>query len=493
VSAPDALLVVDVGTSSVRASVLDATGHATHTEVRPMAPSSPAPGLVELDARALRATVLDAAGQAASAAHELGRRVAAVGIANQRATTVLWERATGEPVGPAIGWQDLRTVGRCLELQAAGLRLAPNASATKLEALLDAADPDRRRDLCFGTVDAWVAWVLSEGRVHATDASNAAVTGLLRADASDYDDEVLEALRVPRSVLPAIVDSSGPVGLASALDGSPPIAGIAGDQQASLFGQACLEPGEAKATFGTGAMLDCTIGDQRPGFVPRGPAGTIPIVAWRRAGRITWGVEAVMLSAGACLQWLAEDLGLIGDPAQADEVAAASKDTGGVWFVPALFGIGTPLWDFGARALFVGLTRGSGRSQLVRAVIEGIAHRGADLLEAAQADAGLSIARLRVDGGVAKSRVFVQALADAIGKPVEVAPVVEATTLGAAFLAGLGVGLLPSDEAVRAAWQPAQVVEPTLAADERARRRERWFEARARALRTVPELSALAF
>ncbi len=227
---------------------------------------------------------------------------------------------------------------------------------------------------------------------------------------------------------------------------------MAGDQQASLIGQGCTRAGLAKATFGTGGMLDQCVGAGRPAQAARGPAGTIPIIAWRRRGTITWGLEAIMLSAGTCVEWLRDDLGIIDSAADSAEVAARCVDTGDVWFVPALLGLGTPVWDFGARGTFVGLTRGSGRPELVRAVLEGVAHRGADLLEAAESDSGLPIASLRVDGGMSANPVFTQALADACGRPVELSPVLEATTLGAAYLAGMAVGTWSDEDDVAAAW-----------------------------------------
>ncbi len=483
------VLVIDVGTSGVRAGVVDAHGTIDHVHHVEVLPSSPAPGFVEFDAVAMAAAVLEVAGAALGAAGP----VAGVGIANQRASTIVWDRDSGEPVGPGLGWQDLRTVGTCLVLRDQGIRVAPNESATKLAMLLDLADPDRSRDLCFGTVDTWVAWSLSGGSLHVTDATNAGVTGLLGQDGSDWDDAMLDALRIPRGVLPAIVDSSGAVGEAGALAGAPVICGIAGDQQASLVGQGCTRPGLAKATFGTGGMLDLCVGELRPGFVRRGGAGTFPIVAWQRAGTKTWGVEAVMLSAGMCVEWLRDDLGIIDTAADSHRVAASCADTGDVWFVPALLGLGTPVWDFGARGTFVGITRGTGRPEMVRAVLEGVAHRGADLLEAAEADTAMTIETLRVDGGMSANPTFVAALADAVGRPVEISPVTEATTLGAAYLAGMALGVWADEAEVAAAWRPSAVVEPTATERTRSGLRERWLAARERAVGTVPELSALEF
>ncbi len=478
------VLVVDVGTSGVRATVVGEDGAVLHLEHAEVLPSSPAPGFVEFDAAEMAGAALGVASRALAAAGP----VAAVGVANQRASTVLWDRATSEPVGPGIGWQDLRTAGMCLMLREQGLRLAPNQSATKLAVLLDLADPDRTRDLCFGTVDTWIAWVLSKGTVHATDHTNAGVTGLVTADGTRFDEERCAALRIPTSVLPRLVDSSGLLGPASALEGAPPIAALAGDQQASLLGQGRLRPGLAKVTFGTGGMLDCCLGPERPAFETRGAHGCFPVIAWSMGGRLTWGLEAVMLSAGTCVEWLRDDLGVISSAEETDALAASVPDTAGVQFVPALLGLGTPVWDFGARGTFLGITRGTTRAHLVRAVLEGIAQRGADLLEAAEADGGLSIGSLGLDGGMSRNPTFVQALADATGRRIEVSPVTEATAMGAGFLAGVAAGVWPDLEAAASRLSPEVVVGPARRSD-----RDRWLEARARAERQVPELSALEF
>jgi glycerol kinase len=487
------LLVVDVGTSGVRGAVVRPDGAVEHVHHVSVLPDSPLPGLVEFDPVAMADAVVEVASRSLAD----GGPVDAVGIANQRASTVVWERATGVPVGPGLGWQDLRTVGTCLELQGAGIRVPPNASATKVAALLDQADPERTRaergELLFGTVDSWIAWRLSGGALHVTDASNAGVTGLVHGEGLEWSDDVLGALRIPRAMLPTIVDSSGVLGPATLLAGAPPIAGIAGDQQASLIGQGCTLPGLAKATFGTGGMLDQCVGSTAPATLGRGPAGTIPIAAWRRGGAVTWGIEAIMLSAGTCLEWLRDDLGILESAPASAEVARRCEDTGDVWFVPALLGLGTPQWDFGARGTFTGLTRGTGRPELVRAVLEGIAHRGADLLEAAEADSGLAVDALRVDGGMSANDVFTQALADACGRPVEISPVLEATTLGAAYLAGMAVGTWSGEADLAAAWSPARTATPGVDEDRRASARARWAEARQRAERTIPELSALSF
>jgi glycerol kinase len=310
----------------------------------------------------------------------------------------------------------------------------------------------------------------------------------VRGDASAWDPTVLEHLRVPESVLPALVDTSGIVGTAGALPGAPPLAALVGDQQASLVGQGCVHPGLAKITFGTGGMLDVCVGHDRPAFERQGKHGTFPIVAWRREGQLMWGVEAVMLAAGTNMEWLRDDLGLIATAGESHDVAAACETADGVMYVPALLGLGTPRWDYGARGTLLGITRGTGRCQLVRAVLEGVAHMGADLVEATEADTGLALPRLRVDGGMSGNPTFVQALADATARPVEVSPEREATTLGAGYLAGLAVGTWSGWDDIAARWHPAAVVEPARALD-----RERWREAVERAAGWEPDLSAISF
>ncbi|HEY2428221.1 MAG TPA: FGGY-family carbohydrate kinase, partial [Acidimicrobiales bacterium] len=454
------ILVVDVGTSGVRAAIVRPDATVEHVHYRPVLPSSPEPSLVEFDAQALAAAALDVA----RAALADGGPVDAVGIANQRASTIVWDRRSGVPIAPGVGWQDLRTVGTCLVLQGQGLRITPNASATKLAYLLGLVPREDWPHLAFGTVDTWVAWTLSGGRLHVTDGTNAGVTGLRSRDSLAWNLRTLEMLDVPESVLPTVVDSTGVIGEATTLEGAPPLAGMAGDQQASLVGQACVRPGLAKITFGTGGMLDACV-EQRPTFEARGEGGCFPIVAWQAAGVPTWGVEAMMLAAGTNVEWLRDDLGVIASAAESDEIASRCADTGDVWYVPALLGLGTPYWDFGARGTLLGVTRGTGRPELVRAVLEGVAHRGTDLVEAAETDAGVAFPTLRIDGGMSDNATFVQALADASGRPIEVAPVREATTLGAAFLAGVAVGTWSGFDDVAAAWRPARTVEPGKHAD----------------------------
>jgi len=479
------VLVIDVGTSGLRAGVVRPDGEVEALHHVPFPPSSPFPGLVEFDARGMADAVL----QVAHAALADAGPVLGVGITAQRASTVVWDRATSEVIGPGLGWQDLRTVFDCITVKAEhGLQLAPNQSATKVAWLLNQHDPDRTRDLCFGTVDSWVAWVLSNGAVHVTDHSNAAVTGLLRADASEWSTSACVALGIPMGMLPSLVDTCGVFGEASALPGSPPLAALVGDQQASLVGQSCVRPGQAKITFGTGGMLDMCTDNSAPATSGRTPEGVFPIVAWSRDGRCTWGIEAIMLSAGSNVQWLVDDLGILASAAASHDVAQECETSDGVVYVPALMGLGTPYWDYGARGTLLGITRGSRRPHITRAVLEGIAHRGADLVAAAEAGTGTSVPVLRIDGGMSQNPTFVQALANASGKPVEVSRHTEATTVGAGYLAGLGVGIWGSFDDIAEAWQPERSIEPTGSLD-----RVQWAEAVKRSQRWIPDLSALDF
>lgn len=472
------ILVIDVGTSGVRALVVHpdgTTGHEHHTD---LLPTSPAAGLVEFDPAAM----WDASRAVAEAALADAGHVEAVGVTNQRASTAIWDARTGAPLGPGLGWQDLRTVGRCLELRAQGISAAPNQTSTKAEWLLHQTDVDRDR-VRIGTVDSWLVWNLTGGAVHATDVTNAAVTGLYDVARDRWDPDLLGRLGIPTGALPRVVDTVGGIGPASALTGSPPIAAIVGDQQASLIGQGCIDPGQAKVTFGTGAMLDQCLEGPPPA---RTPAGTFPIVTLRHHGRTSFGLEAVMLAAGTAVEWLRDGLGLIDHAASSAEVAGTVDHTDGVIFVPSLSGTGSPDWDHGARGLLIGVTRGTTRAHVVRAVLEGVAHRGADLVDATEEATGATIDALRVDGGMSRNTVFVQALADAVQRPIEVSAEREATALGAGILASVAVGTWPDLEAATSARPAPAVVRPSRTLD-----RERFAEARHRAGGWIPELSSL--
>jgi len=484
------VLVIDIGTTGVRAAVMHGDATLGQVHYRRMPPSSPFPGLVEFDAVELAAVAIELAKDALA---EHGT-VTAVGVTTQRASTVVWDRATGVPVGPGLGWQDLRTVIACIVAKAEhGLALAPNQTATKAGWLLDTYDAERARDLCVGTVDSWVAWCLTGGAVHVTDRSNAAVTGLTTPDASGWSASALAAFGIRPEMMPTIVDTSGPIAPATALPGAPMLAALVGDQQGSMVGQSCVRPGAAKVTFGTGGMLDLCVDETPPASGNRSRNGTFPIVAWSIGGRTTWGVEAIMLSAGTNVEWLRDDMGLIETPESSHDVAQQCASADGVVYVPALLGLGTPKWDYGARGSLFGLTRGSTRAHVVRAVLEGIAHRGADLLEAAEADTGRRVEVLRVDGGMSRNPTFVQALADSARRPVEIAPVADATTMGAGYLAGLAVGEWSHLDDIAASWRPAGRVEPASPDSEAAAARAQWRSAVERAGGWIPDLSALDF
>ena len=481
------VLVIDVGTTTMRAALVDDRLNVVDIEAVAMPPSTPFPGLVEFDAAAMAEAAVGAARTV------LGRGPApiAVGITNQRASTIVWDRATGEPIGPGIGWQDLRTVFDCITAKAEhGVAIAPNQSITKLAWLLANVAEAGDRDLCFGTVDSWLAWTLTGGSVHVTDHTNAAVTGLCGTQPGSWNAELAGIFGIPLGVLPRIVDSSGVIGEATVLPGGPPIAALVGDQQASLVGQGCVRPGQAKITFGSGGMLDLCTGPAAPASQRRAAAGTYPIVAWSRDGALTWGTEAIMLSAGTNVQWLVEDLGLIDSPAASHEAAASVASADGVIYVPALLGLGTPHWDFGARGTLLGVTRGTTAAHVVRAVLDGVAQRAVDLVEAAENDTGLDdrhAARRRRDEHQPDVRAGARR---SHPRSVEVAPVADGTTLGAAFLAGLAVGVWHDVDEAAALWRPKFVAEPGL---DRSADRAQWADAVERAAGWIPELSALDF
>lgn len=489
------VLVVDVGTTGVRAAVVREDASLAGYTYEPLPPSSPYAGLVEFDGIAMRNAVL----RVARAALELAGPVRAVGITSQRASTVVWDSRTGIPVAPGLGWQDLRTVGDCIRLRHEHqLVFAPNQTATKLAWLRTNIEAARSPHARAGTVDSWVAAVLSNFTVHATDSSNAAVTGL--ADHASlqrhaWSSHVLRLLDIDPSMLPSIVPTMSHVGDAVALAGAPPIMAMVGDQQSSLIGQGGITRGVAKCTFGTGGMLDIYTGVETPSQLARTSAGTFPIVVYSQDRTLHWGVEAIMLTAGSNVEWLVSDMQLISDARASDTIARSVPTSDGVVFVPALIGLGTPHWDYGARGTLLGLTRGTTGAHIVRAVLEGVAHRGADLLSAVENETGLRTDRLRIDGGMSRNSVFVQALADATNRPIDVCRETEATTLGAAFLAGSGVGVWRSLAEACSNATPLRVVEPS---DGRVNSptmpsRAQWHEAVRRAQGWIPELSALDF
>jgi len=479
-------LAIDVGTTSVRTAIVDVAGVLSHVHQRSLTITTPNPGEVELDGLEIAAIVLDLAQRSLSD----GGDCEVVGITNQRATTLVFDPVTGIPVGPALGWQDLRTVIDCLVLQGDGLRLAPNQSATKAQWLV-AQSGRAPEELRFATIETWIAWNLSEGGLLVSDRSNAGVTGLVSIDVDQWDQRALDVLGLDLAMMPELVDTMSDHGVATALSGSPAITALIGDQPASLFGQCCVNRG-AKITFGTGAMLDMVHGETAPSVMNRFPSGCFPVVTRSQDARIVWGVEAIDLAAGSCIEWLRDDLGFIGEPADSEALATSVDSSDGVWFVPALSGLGTPQWDFGARAGFFGLTRGSTKAHMVRAVLEGVAHRGADLIDAAQIETRSTIDEIRVDGGMTANKFFVQALADVTGLRVTVSPEREATTRGAGLMALVSAGHLTLEQ-VEDLWDPVEVYSPHLSDDERVKLRATWSSMVKRVEKTIPELSSVEF
>ncbi len=478
-------LSIDVGSSSIRTALVDERGEITHAYQARLDVHTPSPGQVELDAAQIATLALSLAKQSVSEAG--GADV--VGITNQRATTIVFDPATGRAIGPALSWQDLRTVLDCLTWQDEGVRLAPNQSATKITWLLNHGLRSAR-DVRFATIDTWVAWHLSQGSDFITDRSNAYVTGLVDLESASWDVNFCQRLGLENSMLATLVDTMGPLGTASALDVPLPITAMLGDQAASLFGQSCVSEG-TKITFGTGAMLDMLDPSARPTSLNRLNSGCYPIVA-RCANRApTWAVEGIVLNAGSCVEWTCQ-LGLIATANDSADAATSVASNEGVFFVPALSGLGTPQWDFGARGAFFGLTRGTTSAHLVRAVLEGVAHRGTDLIDAAAQEVGHGISELRVDGAMSANKFLIQRLADFSGCNVAVSSQREATTQGAGLMALVGAGHLSLSD-VDALWTPAWVASPSISDDERDATRATWQSMVERSKRTVPELSAVSF
>ena len=474
------VLALDQGTSGSTALVVDAEGRVRGRGYAELPQHYPHPGWVEHDPEQIWATIVEAAKSALASAGSTGRDVAAIGITNQRETTVVWERATGRPIHHAIVWQCRRTASLCDELKAAGLEPAVRQrtglvidayfSGTKIRWLLDHVPDARRRAedgaLAFGTVDSWLVWKLTGGRAHATDVTNASRTMLLNLDTVDWDDDMLKTLGVPRPMLPRLVPSSGVVGGTGDLGWLPPgvpIAGLAGDQHAALFGQACHARGAVKNTYGTGCFLLMNTGTTPV----RSREGLLTTVAWKVGGTTTYALEGSVFIAGAAIQWLRDGLGLITRAAESEALATSVADTGGVYFVPAFVGLGAPYWDMYARGTIAGLTRGTTRAHLVRAALEAIAYQSRDVLDAMTRDAGVAVDALRVDGGATANDFLCQFQADVMGVTVLRPAVIETTALGAAYLAGLGVGMWPSLDALAGRWAVERTFTPAMDADRR--------------------------
>jgi len=447
------LLALDQGTTSSRALLFDREGRVVAVDQHEFPQHFPKPGWVEHDPAEIWDSQLRAARGVLAQARVPASEIAAIGITNQRETTVVWDRHSGEPIHRAIVWQSRQTAPLCERMRADGLEPEVRArtglvidayfSATKIRFILDAVPGAQARaergELAFGTVDSWLIHKLTHGRAHATDPSNASRTMIYDIHARDWDPVLLEALRIPRDMLPRVADSSGVVAETDPewFGRSIPIAGIAGDQQAALFGQGCFEAGRAKNTYGTGCFLLQNVGER-----PRAStSGLITTVAWGIDGRFEYALEGSVFVAGAAVQWLRDGLRLVTDAAQTEAAARSVEDSGGVYLVPAFVGLGAPYWDERARGALVGITRGTTREHLVRATLEAIAYQSRDLVECMVADAGLRLSALRVDGGACRNAFLMQFQADLLGVPVERPRMLEVTAFGAAALAGLGVGV----------------------------------------------------
>jgi glycerol kinase len=487
------LLALDQGTSSSRSIVFDAAGAIVAMAQREFTQHFPQPGWVEHDPREILATQLATAREALAQAGVRAADIAAIGIANQRETTVVWNRRSGEPIHRAIVWQDRRTEPDCARLRADGLEplvrartglvLDPYFSGTKIAWILDRVEGARaaaeRGELAFGTIDSWLVWQLTGGRLHVTDPSNAARTLLFDVREGRWDPELLAALRVPAALLPTVVPSSHRVGETdAAVLGAPvPIGGLAGDQQAALFGQACFGPGMVKNTYGTGCFMLMHTGER----FQHSTNGLVSTAAARPAGSRDCALEGSVFVGGAVVQWLRDGLGLIRRSDEIEALAASVPDAGGVVVVPAFTGLGAPYWRPRARGAILGLTRGTTRAHIARAALESIAFQSAALLEAMRRDADSAATELRVDGGACANDLLMQFQADLLGVPVVRPRITETTALGAAYLAGLAAGVWRSRDELAAQWQVQRRFEPMMGRADAAGRMAEWADAVAQA------------
>ena len=490
---PKYMMALDSGTTSNRCILFDRAGRIVSVAQREFTQYFPQPGWVEHDANEIWATLLGVAVEAMQMAGAAAADIAAIGITNQRETTIVWDKATGEPVHHAIVWQCRRTSEYCDELRGRGLTarfrektglvLDAYFSATKLHWLLENVPGVRERaakgELLFGTVETWLIWKLTGGRAHVTDYSNASRTMLFNINTLDWDEEILAELNIPRSMLPKPLPSSGLFGTTdpSLLGGEIPITGAAGDQQAALFGQTCFQPGEAKNTYGTGCFLLMNTGE-KPVFSQNGLVTTI---AWGLGEKVTYALEGSIFVAGAAIQWLRDEMKLIANAAESEAVAQEVVDTNGCYVVPAFTGLGAPYWDQYARGAIVGLTRGCNRAHIVRATLDSLTYQTYDVLNAMRADSGIALASLKVDGGASANNYLMQTQADIIGAPVLRPTCVESTAMGAAYLAGLAVGFWRDQAEIRKIWAVDRTFEPQLDARSRDARLHGWHRAVQRA------------
>jgi glycerol kinase len=486
------ILALDQGTTSSRAILFDREGRITHVAQQEFQQIYPKPGWVEHDPESIWLSQLACARQAIAQADIRAEEIAAIGITNQRETTIVWDRATDQAIHNAIVWQCRRTAPLCEQLKKEGFDrvirrktgLVTDAyfSGTKVRWLLDNVKGARRQaeagKLAFGTVDTWLIHRLSGGRAHVTDPSNASRTLLYDIRRQQWDDQILDHLRVPKSLLPEVKSSSEVYAMTDPSHfGAPiPIAGDAGDQQAALFGQACYKPGMLKNTYGTGCFLLMNTGEK----ATASKTGLLTTVAWEHGGKTEYALEGSVFIAGAAVQWLRDGLGLIAQAAETEALATSVNDTNGVYFVPAFVGLGAPYWDQDARGAIVGLTRGATKAHLARAALESMAYQTRDVVECMQRDSGIKVRELRVDGGATRNDFLCQFQADILGVSVVRPVVTETTALGAAYLAGLAVGFWKNSREIATQWHVERRFEPQMKRSERERLYEGWLEAVAR-------------
>ncbi len=483
------ILAFDQGTTSSRAIVFDHDGNIVHTAQKEFRQIFPKPGWVEHDPNEIWSSQSSVAVEALTSRRIASRDVAAIGITNQRETTVVWDRKTGDPVYNAIVWQDRRTAGICDQLKAdgladtfaakTGLLIDPYFAGTKVKWILDNVDGVRARaergDLAFGTIDSWLVWNLTDGKTHVTDESNAARTLVYNIHEHRWDTDLLEILGIPDSMLPEVKSSSEVYG--EATSSGIPIAGMAGDQNAALFGQTCFAPGMAKNTYGTGCFLLMQTGTEPTPSKNK----LLTTCAWRTNGYTEYALEGSIFMGGAVVQWLRDGLGIIRESADVEYFAGKVKDSGGVYLVPAFAGLGAPHWDPYARGTLAGLTRGSNASHIARAALESIAYQSYDVLKAMERDSGIELKELRVDGGASANNLLLQFQADLLQVPVVRPKITETTALGAAYLAGLAVGFWQDREEIATQWAVDKTFEPQRPAAEMEPLRAGWEKALSRA------------
>lgn len=490
------ILALDQGTTSSRAILFDTLGNIIHVEQQEFRQIFPQPGWVEHDANEIWETQLKVAQLLIKNSKVNIDQIAAIGITNQRETTVIWNKKTGQPIYHALVWQDRRTAPICEQLKQDGLAEYINEhtglvidayfSGTKVKWLLDNVPQAREQatagELLFGTIDSWLLWKLTGGKVHATDYSNASRTMLFNIRSLKWDETMLKALDVPANILPEVLPSSGLFGASEAeWFGAPiPICGIAGDQQAALFGQACFKPGMAKNTYGTGCFMLMNTGNTPS----RSKKGLLTTIAWGLDGKVFYALEGSVFNAGSAIQWLRDSLGMIEASKDSEAMARSVEDSGGVYMVPAFTGMGAPYWDMYARGTIQGLTRGTTKAHIIRATLESLAYQTKDVLDIMAEESGIPLDTLRVDGGAASNNFLMQFQADLLATPVERPRVIETTALGAAYLAGLAIGLWTKSE-IASQWQIDSVFEPKMAGETISTLYQGWKKAISRSLNWI--------